>query len=196
MAASSPFFVLASASSSRLMLLEQAGIVPYQVDPQDVDESAFSREAPRDYVKRVTRLKADSASNKHPDAVVLSADTIVVMGRRIFQKPESPEEARSFLKKFSGRRIRIYTTVVVKDKNRTAEKTVITRVSFARIPEDEMDLYIRQANWQRCSGGLVLEQIDPFTKSVNGSYSNMIGLPLYETVKMLKSFGVTRSYDL
>jgi septum formation protein len=175
------------------MLLEQAGIVPSKVDPQDVDESALKREIPRDYVKRVTRLKADSALINHPDAIILSADTIVVMGRRIFQKPESEEEAHSFLTKFSGRRIRIYTTVVVKDKNRTVEKTVITSVSFARIPQEEIEFYLRHANWQRCSGGLVLEKIDPFTKGVNGSYSNMIGLPLYETVKMLKSFGVKRS---
>ncbi len=189
-------FVLASASSSRLLLLKQARITPSKVDPQDVDETALTREAPREYVKRVTHLKAEAAFKKNPDAVILSADTIVVMGRRIFQKPTSPEESRSFLEKFSGRRIRIYTTVVVKDKNRTSEETVITRVSFARIPQEEITLYIRHANWQRCSGGLVLEQIDPFTKSVNGSYSNMIGLPLYETVKMLKSFGVKRSDDL
>ena len=193
MTSSPPFFVLASASSSRLTLLKQAGMIPSKVDPQDVDESVLKREIPRDYVKRVTRLKAESSLKKYPDAVILSADTIVVMGRRIFQKPESETDARSFLTKFSGRRIRIYTTVIVQDKNRTAEKTVITSVSFARIPQDEIAFYLRHADWQRCSGGLVLEQIDPFTKSVNGSYSNMIGLPLYETVKMLKSFGVKRS---
>jgi septum formation protein len=175
------------------MLLEQAGIIPSVIDPQDVDESVVKRETPRDYVKRVTRLKAESAVKKHPNAIILSADTIVVMGRRIFQKPESESEARSFLEKFSGRRIRIYTTIIARDKNRTAEKTLITSVSFARIPQEELELYMRHADWQRCSGGLVLEKIGPFTKSMNGSYSNMIGLPLYETVKMLKSFGVKRS---
>lgn len=193
MTPSPPLLILASASSSRRMLLEQAGIIPSKVEPQDVDESVLRREAPREYVKRVTRLKADSAFKKNPDAVILSADTIVVMGRRIFQKPASETEARSFLEKFSGRRIRIYTTLIAQDKNRTAERTVITSVSFARIPSEEIDLYMRDANWQHCSGGLVLEQISPFTKRVNGSYSNMIGLPLYETVKMLKSFGVKRS---
>ncbi len=192
MSATPPPFVLASASKSRLKLLAQARIIPSSVDPQDVDETALKREIPRDYVKRVTRLKAEAAFRKHPESVILSADTIVVMGRRIFQKPLSEEEMRSFLEKFSERRIRIYTTIIVKNKLRTAEKTVITRVSFAKITPEDINFYVRHASWQSCSGGLVLEEIDMFTKSINGSFSNMIGLPLYETVTLLKSFGVRR----
>jgi len=184
-------FILASQSKYRLALLKQIGYVPSCVAPQDVDETALPKEKPKDYLKRVTRLKAHSALRSYPDSIVLAADTIVVLGCRIFQKPIDREDAKKMLSLFSGRRFRILTHVCVVQGGCLRERTVITIGSFKRLSEMEKERYLDTNEWTHTSGGVAIDELGGvFIKSINGSFTNVMGLPLYETRNLLESFGL------
>lgn len=184
-------FVLASQSPSRLALLKQIGYVPGHVAPQDVDESEFPKELPKDYLWRVTRMKVDSALKAFPDSIILGADTIVVTGRRIFQRPQTKEEASKMLTHFSGRRVKVVSSVCVARGETVKQKTIATVIQIKRFSKLELDCYLQLKDWSHFSGGLAIDEIGgAFIKAINGSHSNVMGLPLYETKNLLESFGV------
>ncbi|MEI8320809.1 MAG: nucleoside triphosphate pyrophosphatase [Alphaproteobacteria bacterium] len=183
--------ILASASPYRLMLLQQVFIHPDKIFPCNIDESVLPREKPKDYVKRIAHAKANLALEKNPDDIILAADTIIVMGLRIFQKPLNREESKDMLNSFSGRRQQVYSYVVVKDKNRTVERFASTRISMKRLSDQDIIDNLNSNQWKSTSGGLCIEKFaGKLIKSVNGSYSNIMGLPLFETCSLLESFGI------
>ncbi len=184
-------FVLASASAQRITLLKQVFLVPHTVFPCDVDESVLPHETPKEYVKRVAHAKANFALSHYPHDIILAADTIVVMGRRIFQKPASLEEAQAMLKQFSGRRQQVYSYVVVKNANKTRERLVTTRLSFKRLSHKDLEDSANAGEWRHASGGICMEKFAAkFIKSINGSFSNVLGLPLLEACNLLESFNI------
>jgi len=186
-------FVLASASPRRLDLLAQLGLRPDHVAPSDIDETARKGELPRPYAARLAREKAEAVASLHPQSVILAADTVVAVGRRILPKAETEEQARACLRLLSGRRHHVCTAVAVIDaEGRVRERVSDTVVTVKRLTEDEIDAYIRSGEWQGKAGGYAIQgRFAAHVKFIAGSYSGVVGLPLYETGVLLKASGVT-----
>jgi len=186
-----PVLVLASASPRRLDLLAQIGMSPDRVCPADIDEIPRKRELPRDLALRLAREKAERIAREHDGAYVLAADTVVACGRRILPKPETESEARECLKLLSGRAHLVIGGVhVVAPDGRAASRAVTTRVLFKRLEPADIDGYIASGEWSGKAGGYAIQgRAARFVKSVNGSYPNVVGLPLYETAAMLAGLG-------
>jgi septum formation protein len=193
---SSPQLVLASESPRRLALLAQAGVVPDAVKPASVDETPLKGELPRAYAMRVARAKAETVAGLWSDsaAIFLAADTVVACGRRILPKAETDPQVRECLDILSGRRHQVLTAVVVLGDNRMRTRLVETRLSFKRLTEDEIAAYVRCGEGLGKAGGYAIQgRAETFVRQVNGSYSNVVGLPLLETVALLGSCGVAIS---
>jgi nucleoside triphosphate pyrophosphatase len=185
-----PVLVLASASPRRLDLLRQVGIVPDVVAPADLDETPGATELPRVYAERLAAEKASVVAASHEDAFVLAADTVVACGRRILPKAETREEARTCLNLLSGRAHRVYTGISLVKGNKQITKSVMTRVQVARLSDAELDAYLASGEWQGKAGGYAIQgYAAAFIRGLNGSYSNVVGLPLHETVNLLKGSG-------
>ncbi|MDF1847854.1 MAG: Maf family nucleotide pyrophosphatase [Parvibaculaceae bacterium] len=185
-----PALVLASASPRRLDLLKQVGIVPDVVVPADLDETPGATELPRVYAERLAAEKASAIAVSHKDAFVLAADTVVACGRRILPKAETQEEARTCLNLLSGRAHRVYTGVSLVKGDRQITKSVMTRVQVARLSDAELHAYLASGEWQGKAGGYAIQgRAAAFIRGLNGSYSNVVGLPLHETVNLLKGSG-------
>jgi len=195
MAASSIPLILASASPRRLELLQQIGIVPQEVLAAAIDETPERGEVPRAYAMRVAREKGKAVFTQRPEAIVLSADTVVACGRRILGKPENEAEARAFLQLLSGRKHRVYTAVsLYSPDGREWHKAVMTHVMFKRLHAAELDAYIASGEWQGKAGGYAIQgRAAAFVPSLNGSYSNVVGLPLAQTFALLSAAGIVPS---
>jgi septum formation protein len=183
--------VLASASPRRLDLLRQIGIVPDRVDPAEIDETPLPRELPPAHVLRLARAKAEAVRPRHPDAFILAADTVVACGRRILGKPDDEKAARGFLTLLSGRRHRVYGGVVVVDPNgRIATRRVVSQVGFKRLNDTEIAAYLATGEWQGKAGAYAIQgHAAALIDWMSGSYSNVVGLPLYETAQLLAGLG-------
>jgi len=183
--------VLASASPRRRDLLAQAGITPDFITAVDVDEIALKGEKPLDYVRRLAAVKAETAAQKHPPSLVLAADTAVVAGARILGKPSGRAEAETFLKILSGRRHRVITAIALRlPEGKLLQKTVTTTVSFKRLTLVEINWYLECGEWQGKAGAYAIQgKAGAFVKRINGSYTNVVGLPLYETLMLLEGHG-------
>jgi septum formation protein len=181
--------VLASASPRRLDLLRQIGVEPDAIDPADTDEMPRPREAPRAYALRMALAKLAVVTPRHPDATVLAADSVVALGRRILPKAESEAEARRCLALLSGRRHRVLGGVAVADADgKVRTRLVETVVRFKRLEPDEVEAYIQSREWQGKAGGYAIQgRAATFVAFVSGSYSNVVGLPLFETAALLKA---------
>lgn len=188
-------FILASSSPRRQELLASVGLTPDEIASPDVDESPLKGENPREYVKRIAILKARTIHSQNPQAYVLAADTIVEMGHKIILKAQDQEEAALILKRLSGRRHRVYTGVcVLSPEGKEAYKVVLTRLSFKRLTSDELEEYIASGEWEGKAGAYAIQgQASKFVKFISGSYTNVMGLPLYETDCLLKGLGFRRS---
>jgi septum formation protein len=186
-----PTLVLASASPRRLELLRQIGIAPDIVDPADIDETPLARELPAAHVMRLARAKAEAVRRRHPNAYILAADTVVACGRRILGKPADVVEARAFLVLLSGRRHRVYGGVALIDPGgRLATRCVVSQVAFKRLSEDEIAAYLATGEWEGKAGGYAIQgRAAAFTSWMSGSYSNIVGLPLFETLQLLTGRG-------
>lgn len=186
-----PPLVLASASPRRQALLEQIGIAPDLVDPADVDETPRPRELPRALAARLAAAKACLVADRHPGAIVVGADTVVACGRRILPKPEHEREARQCLRLLSGRRHRVYGGLfVVSADGRHLRRTVLTMVSIKRLSEAEISRYLDSGEWRGKAGGYAIQgRAAAFVTSINGSYSNVVGLPLHEVSSLLEGAG-------
>ncbi len=178
--------ILASASPRRLELLALLGITPTHIIPADIDESERKGELPLAYVKRIAEAKAALVAKQHPNELVLAADTTVAVGRRILQKPTDEKEARAFLKLFSGRRHRVMTCVAVVKNGKLSSRTVTTIVRFSRLSPADVDHYIASGEWKGKAGGYAIQgRAAAFIPFMSGSHSNVVGLPLHETAKLI-----------
>ena len=183
--------VLASASPRRVSLLKQIGVVPDRIIPANIDETPLKSELPRELVARLSARKAISVSKGHPGTFVLAADTIVACGRRILSKAETPEQALSFLKLLSGRRHRVVSGLtIVSPQGNVHERIVETHVLFKSLSLRELDLYLASGEWQDKAGAYGIQGLAAkFVRAINGSYSNVVGLPLFETSQLLDGIG-------
>ncbi|WP_109260108.1 Maf family protein [Hyphobacterium indicum] len=181
--------VLASASPRRLELLRRIGVEPDEIRPADIDESEIPGETPRQLAERLARSKA--AAVEASDAIVLGSDTVVSVGRRILPKTEDEAEARKCLALLSGRGHRVWTGVALTAPDgRMASRLVETRVTFKRLSEDEINAYVASNEWQGKAGGYGIQGMaEAFVMRLAGSYSGVMGLPLYETANLLRGFG-------
>lgn len=183
--------ILASASPRRLDLLRQVGVEPAAVVPADVDETPLKDELPRLLASRLARAKAEVAARLHPDAYVLAADTVVGVGRRVLPKTETAEEARRCLELLSGRAHRVDTAVAAAAPDgRLSVRLVETRVRFKRLTAAEIDGYVQGGEWRGKAGGYGVQgRAGAFVLALSGSYTGVVGLPLYETLALLRGLG-------
>lgn len=188
---SPPPLVLASASPRRLELLAQIGIVPARVDPSHIDETAGRLEKPGPLAERLAMEKCQDVMPRHEAAFILSADTVVAVGRRLLGKPEDAAQAKKFLKLLSGRRHRVYSGVcIAAPDRRLIHRSVCSQVIFKNLSPAEVDGYLATEEWQGKAGGYGIQgRAASFIRAVHGSYSNVVGLPLFETSNMLAGLG-------
>ena len=189
--------VLASASPRRLALLDQIGIEPDRLLPTDIDETRQKKELPRKLARRLSRTKAEVARRaadrdaRLAGSYVLAADTIVAVGRRVLPKPELTDEAAACLRLLSGRAHRVYTAVcLITPSGKVRQKLVETRVRFKRLSRQEIETYLACGEWEGKAGGYAIQgRAGAFVIKIIGSYSNVVGLPLYETMTLLMGEG-------
>jgi len=183
--------ILASASPRRLDLLARIGVTPDAVIPADVDEGVPAGELPRDHALRLAREKAEAVSAKEPKALVLAADTVVAVGRRILPKVEDEATLRDCMRLLSGRRHRVLTGVALAIPGAgTRERLVETMIAMKRLSDEEIEYYAHHGEWRGKAGGYALQGYgEVYVRHIAGSYSNVVGLPLAETRVLLKSAG-------
>ena len=183
--------VLASASPRRLDLLARIGITPDVVDPADIDESVHPRELPRAHVMRLAAEKAAAVAARHPHAVVLAADTVVAVGRRILPKAEDAATTQSCLTLLSGRRHHVLTAVTVVAAGRARHRVSDTVVAFKPLSTAEIAAYLASDEWRGKAGGYAIQgRAEAFVRFLAGSHSGVVGLPLFETRNLLMSVGI------
>lgn len=194
-AAPRPRLILGSASPRRRDLLAQIGIVADAVLPAEIDETPHRDELPRRYAERLALEKA-AAVAAGPSDLVLTADTVVAVGRRILGKPVDSAEAVAFLHLLSGRRHRVTTAVCLRIGERTSLRTVETRVRVKRLSDAEVSAYLRSGEWRGKAGGYAIQGIAAaFVPEISGSYTNVVGLPLTETANLLIGAGYPIPYE-
>jgi septum formation protein len=192
-----PKLVLASGSPRRVTLINQAGIEPDALRPANVDETPKRGELPRACANRLARAKAEAAlelvraDDELEGAYVLSADTVVAVGRRILPKAELLDEAAQCLRLLSGRNHRVHTAICLVTPNGAfRQRLVETRVRFKRLSEEDIEAYLASGEWRGKAGGYAAQGIaGTFIVKVVGSYTNIVGLPLYETTTLLLGEG-------
>ncbi|MBI1619826.1 Maf-like protein [Aquamicrobium zhengzhouense] len=188
--------VLASASPRRIELLQQAGIEPDRLLPAELDETPLRAEHPRSLAKRLSRAKAETIleilkSEGGSSSFILAADTVVSVGRRILPKAEVSDEAAYCLRLLSGRSHRVYTGVcLINPTGKIRQRLVETRVRFKRLSNEEMESYLASGEWRGKAGGYAVQGLaGSFVVKIVGSYTNIVGLPLQETVGLLGADG-------
>lgn len=183
--------VLASASPRRRDLLAQVRLAPDTIDSAELDETPLLRETPVRHALRLAEAKARAVAARHPNAFVLGADTVVACGRRILPKALDEATARRCLLLLSGRRHRVIGGIAVVDPGGTLSRRLAESVvTFKRLTAEEIDDYIAAGEWQGKAGGYAIQGLAArFVRALSGSYSNVVGLPLYETVALLAGRG-------
>jgi septum formation protein len=187
--------ILASASPRRLDLLRQIGVEPHACDPAELDETPRPDETPPRHAARLALEKAGAVAARRPDDFVLAADTVVAVGRRILPKAETQAEARACLALLSGRGHRVFTAVALHapDGRAPSHRVVETRLHFKRLTAHEIDAYLAGDEWRGKAGGYAIQgAAGAFVIDLHGSYSAVVGLPLYETRALLEGRGFLR----
>src|SRR5262245_22375438 len=192
-----PKLVLASGSPRRLGLLNQAGIEPDALRPSEVDETPTKGELPRSLANRLARGKAEAAlatirlDEELRGSYILAADTVVAVGRRILPKAEMLDEAAQCLRLLSGRNHRVYTGIcLVTPKETFRQRLIETRLRFKRLSNEELEAYLASGEWRGKAGGYAVQGLaGTFVVKFVGSYTNVVGLPLYETLSLLSGEG-------
>ncbi len=184
--------ILASASPRRLDLLRQIGIEPDAVVAADIDETPLKRELPGPMARRLAVVKAQAVAAAEPDAYVLGADTVVAAGRRALGKPADAGEAGRFLDLLSGRRHRVHGGVaLITPAGDIRTRLVVTRVQFKRLSPAERAAYLASDEWRGKAGGYAIQGYAVrFVTAINGSYPNVVGLPLAEVAALLAGHGI------
>lgn len=183
--------ILASASPRRLALLEQIGIRPDKVAPAAIDETPLKDELPREHALRLANGKAHAVAKDHPDAFVLAADTVVACGRRILGKAVDENEARKFLELLSGRRHRVVGGIALcTPAGALSSRIVETVVKFQRLKNEDIETYLKSGEWRDKAGAYAIQgAASAWVPFIGGSYSNVVGLSLYDTAQMLEGAG-------
>lgn len=191
-----PHFILASASPRRVQLLAQIGITPDAIIPADSDETPLKNELVTDYVTRIAAQKARAIAEKYPNSCILAADTAVSCGRRILPKAEDARTARQCLELLNGRRHRVYTAICIKHNGKTYQKRVCTTVMMQRLNAAEIERYVASNEWHGKAGGYGIQGLaEAFIPWMNGSYSNVVGLPLAQTSMLLQQCGIASAKE-
>lgn len=187
-----PDLVLASASPRRLDLLRQIGIVPGVVDPADLDETPLRAELPTDHALRLAQAKARLVADRHPGRFILAADTVVACGRRILPKALDERTARQCLTLLSGRRHRVHGGLaLLAPDGRMRVRLVTTQVTFKSMDQAEHQAYLASGEWHGKAGGYAIQGLAAaHVRALSGSYSNVVGLSLFETAQLLKGVGL------
>jgi septum formation protein len=185
-------FILASASPRRLDLLKRIGIVPDLVDPADCDETPHKGELPITYARRIAAQKAALVAARHPQSVILAADTVVAVGRRILGKAETAEDVRRFLQLLSGRRHRVHSALSIIDVEGIARQRLSTStLTFKRLSAEEISAYVASGEGLGKAGGYAVQgYAEAYVRALSGSHSGVMGLPLFETRALLIAAGV------
>lgn len=187
---SRPELVLASSSPRRIELLAQVGIRPDHIDPADIDETPLKGETPPRLAQRLASSKAQIVAARHPDAVVIAADTVVSVGRRFLEKAADEAEATRFLTLLSGRNHRVHTGVAVIRDGRLSVRINETRVSFKPLSAGEIAAYVATGDWRGKAGGYGIQgPAGAFVQRIVGSHPSVMGLPIYEAVQLLNGAG-------
>ncbi len=189
--------ILASGSPRRLDLLAQAKIAPDRLMPMDIDETPKKGEAPRSLARRLASEKAAAARNAiaadpaWSGSFILSADTVVAVGRRILPKAEYLEEANAALALLSGRSHWVFTGIAIVTPSGIMRQAVVeTKVRFKRLSDREVDAYLNSGEWRGKAGAYAIQGIaGSFVQTLSGSYTGVVGLPLYETLRILEGEG-------
>ncbi len=186
-----PQLVLASASPRRLDLLRRVGLAPARAEAPDIDESPLPSEMPARLAARLAVTKADDVARRHPGTFIVAADTVVACGRRILPKAADEDQARACLERLSGRRHKVHTGIAVIDPERRCVKRVITTtVTFKRLSAGEIEAYLDSEEWRDKAGGYAIQgRAALFAPTINGSYTNVVGLPVAETANLLAGLG-------
>ena len=184
-------FVLASASPRRRELLAQIGLMPNEIAPADIDETPLKGELPKPHAERLAREKAAKVAAEQSGKLILAADTVVACGKRILPKAEDEQTARECLALLSGRRHRVISGISIVTADGTQlTKSVTTTVAFKRLSPADIDRYIASGEWDGKAGGYAIQGLaGVFVQKLQGSYSNVVGLPLHETVTLLEGEG-------
>jgi septum formation protein len=184
--------ILASASPRRLDLLARIGVVPEAVDAAYIDETPTRAELPAPHAERLAAAKAAAVAARHSGALVLAADTVVAVGRRILPKTESDAEAKACLDLLSGRRHRVHTAVTLIDgEGRARHRLSTTIVAFKSLTAAEIAAYLATGEWQGKAGGYAIQgHAEAFVRFLSGSHSGVVGLPLFETRALLAAAGL------
>ena len=183
--------ILASASPRRVELLKQVGITPDDILPADIDETPLKGELPRDLAQRLALSKARAVATEQKDAFILAADTVVGCGRQILDKSEDEDYARMCLTKLSGRRHHVYGGIaVITPEGKEITRLVDTIVQFKQLTKADIDTYMASGEWDGKAGGYAIQGLAAsYIKFIRGSYSNVVGLSLYDTIQILNGNG-------
>jgi septum formation protein len=183
--------ILASASPRRQALLGQIGVTVDTIEPADIDESPHHQEKPADYAVRMAAEKAGAIGKRHNDALILAADTVVAAGRRILPKPAGADAARAGLTLLSGRRHRVYSAIsLIGPDGRIRQRLSTSIVAFKRLSPADIDGYLETDEWRDKAGGYAIQgRAEAWVRHLSGSYSGVVGLPLFETRALLVSAG-------
>lgn len=186
-----PELILASASPRRKDLLAQIGVIPTRICPPDIDETPRVGELPRLYAIRLAREKAEAVRITEQTGIILAADTVVACGRRILPKAETESEARTCLELMSGRAHRVLTAIaVLSEDGRCLERLVETRVKLKRLSAEEIDGYLESGEWRGKAGGYGIQgRAGSLVAFLSGSYTSVVGLPVFETRNLLMAAG-------
>ena len=187
----SPQLILASGSVRRLELLRQIGLEPHKIITTNIDETPLNNEKPAELACRLVLQKLLTVRLDGADSFILAADTVVAVGRRVLSKPVDEIEARSFLQLMSGRRHRVYTAVAaLAPIGNKRVRLVNSVVAFKRLSEAEINWYLASGEWSGKAGGYAIQgRAGQFVRFLRGSYSNVVGLPLFETANLLEGLG-------
>jgi len=184
-------FILASASPQRIALLRQVAFEPKQIIPADICEDCLQYEKPLPYVRRMALEKAKHVSAKYPNENVLACDTVVVVGSRILHKAKNVEEQRAHMKLLSGRAHRVISSVcLINKQGKISQRTVTTKINMKSLTEAEIAEYLQSGEWKGVCGYKIEGRLAAYVTKMVGSYSGVVGLPLNETVNLLKGEGI------
>ena len=184
-------FILASSSPRRLALLQDIGITPDKIVAADIDEAPKPQELPRQLAARLAHEKLLAVAAQYPQAYVLAADTVVACGRRILPKAETPEQVRECLTLLSGRRHHVFTGVAIHTpQGKIVQRLGDSSVIFRQLQRDDVDGYVASGEGIGKAGGYAIQgRAGALIRFISGSYSNIVGLPLFETAQMLRNNG-------
>jgi len=184
-------FVLASGSPQRIALLRQVMYEPKKIQPADIDENCLPHEAPLPYVRRMALEKAKHVATLLPNENILACDTVVAVGQRILHKAKDIDEQRSYMRLLSGRTHRVISSVCLIDKSgKISQRTVVTKIAMKVLSDEDLDEYLACGEWKGVCGYKIEGRLAGYVTRMVGSYSGVVGLPLYETLNLLKGVGI------